>query len=155
MAVARRLAVGGRTERSAAIAAALRYQAEHFHQTPAVIAVCYQVPHVRRYPRLWPRLARLAGPRFAHQHLRRRSGLLVGASSSYPAAQNLLLAARAFGLAANLTIWHLYDEDAFRRVLGIPRDVVVFALVPVGWPMGKFGPVRRRPIEDVLRWDRW
>jgi nitroreductase len=154
-AVARRLAVGKGTARSSAAGAALRYQAENFHQTPALIAMCYQVPHVRRYPRLWLRSARVAGPRFAHHYLRRRSALLTAASSSYPATQNLLLAARALGLAANLTAWHLYDENAFRRVLGIPRDVVVFALVPVGWPMGKFGPVRRRPVEDVLRWDRW
>jgi nitroreductase len=153
-ATARRPAAA-RAVRSAGIGAALRYQAENFHRTPALIAACYRVPRRWRYLRWWPRSARAAGPRFAHHYLRRRTALLAAASSSYPATQNLLLAARAFGLAANLTAWHLYDERAFRRVLGIPRDVVVFALIPVGWPMGRFGPVRRRPVDDVLRWERW
>jgi nitroreductase len=80
---------------------------------------------------------------------------LAEASSIYPAVQNLLLAARANGLGATLTIWHLFQEADFRRVLGVPADHGIYALVPVGYPVGRFGPVRRRPVDDVLHWDRW
>src|SRR5712691_5289472 len=77
------------------------------------------------------------------------------ASSCYPGAQNLLLAARALGLAANLTVWHLFEEQKFKQALGVPKDVTVYALIPVGWPAGNFGPVRRHPVSEVLHWDRW
>jgi len=25
----------------------------------------------------------------------------------------------------------------------------------VGYPLGKFGPVTRKPVEEVMRWDQW
>jgi nitroreductase len=84
-----------------------------------------------------------------------RSAVVAGASSSYPGVQNLLLAARALGLAANITVWHFFAENEFKQVLGVPKHVTIYALVPVGWPAGRFGPVRRRPVADVVRWDRW
>ena len=68
--------------------------------------------------------------------------------------QNLLLAARALGLGATLTVWHLFLEDDFKRVLGLPRHVTPFALIPVGYPLGRFGPVRRIPPTEVIHWDR-
>jgi len=71
------------------------------------------------------------------------------------AVQNLLLAARSHGLGATLTIWHLFREADFRRLLAVPDEYGLYALVPVGYPMGRFGPVRRRPVADVLHWDRW
>jgi nitroreductase len=73
----------------------------------------------------------------------------------YPGVQNLLLAARAHGLAATLTTWHLALESEFKSVLGIPRNVHTFALVPVGWPRGNFGPVKRRQAAEVIHRDRW
>jgi nitroreductase len=79
----------------------------------------------------------------------------VEAASIYPAVQNLLLAARAMGLAANLTSWHLFLEAEFKATLGIPRDVHTFALIPVGWPMGHFGPTKRRPAAELIHRDRW
>ena len=74
-----------------------------------------------------------------------RAAVIQGASSSsYLGAQNLLLAARALGLAANISCWHLPAEDAFKLVLGVPKHVTIYALIPVGWPIGRFGPVRRQ-----------
>jgi hypothetical protein len=29
------------------------------------------------------------------------------------------------------------------------------ALVPVGWPVGGHGPVRRRPLSELASVDRW
>jgi nitroreductase len=134
---------------------ALRYQAEHFDETPAVIAACYARPQVPRDPRLFASLIREVGMSFLRSLANPRSAVVAGASSSYPGVQNLLLAARALGLAANITVWHFFAENEFKRVLGVPKHVTVYALVPVGWPAGRFGPVRRRPVADVVRWDRW
>jgi len=65
---------------------------------------------------------------------------VLGAPNSYPGVQNLLLAARALGLAAHVSTWHLLAEGEFKRVLGVPDQTTIYALVPVGWP------VRRRPV---------
>ena len=148
-------------DRHARMADAVRYQAEHFHDTPVVIAACYRrsspgvssLLDIRRGSALAKqlgarRLARLAAGA-------RAGGGLAEASSIYPAVQNLLLAARAEGLGATLTVWHLFHEAGFRKVLGVPKDYGIYALVPMGYPLGKFGPVRRRPVNDVLHWDRW
>ncbi len=77
------------------------------------------------------------------------------AASCYPGVQNLHLAARALGLGATLTLWHLFLEDDFKRALGIPRLVTLFALIPMGYPRGHFGPVRRPPVAEVVHWDCW
>jgi nitroreductase len=80
----------------------------------------------------------------------------AGAGGSiWPAVQNLLLAARALGLGATPTTLGLSDRPAARAVLGLPDTMEPFCLIPVGYPMGHFGPVTRRPIDEVLRWDRW
>lgn len=148
-------------ERHARMADALRDQAEHFHETPALIAACYrrsglgasQLLDVAGNVEL---VRRLGAARLGHllAGARTASGL-AEASSIYPAVQNLLLAARAHGLGATLTVWHLFREADFRRVLGVPKDHGIYALVPVGYPRGRFGPVRRRPVDDVVHWDRW
>ena len=139
--------------------AAVRYQAAHFAQTPALIVACYNTANPLRLadlPALWRALRRL-GVRDGWQMARHvgRSKVLADAASSYPGVQNLLLAARALGLGATLTVWHLFLEEDFKRVLGLPRPVTPFALIPVGYPLGRFGPVRRRPAAEVIHWDRW
>jgi nitroreductase len=84
-----------------------------------------------------------------------RINVISEASSVYPGVQNLLLAARALGLGAVITIWHLLLEHEWKRELGIPRNVSTLAVVPVGWPRGRFGPVTRRPVDEVIHRDRW
>ncbi len=115
---------------AAATLEAVRYQAEHFDETPAVIAACYARPPVPRNPRLVADLIRAVGPGSLRRMASPRVAVLAGASSSYPAVQNLLLAARALGLAANISIWHLFAKKEFKRVLGVPRYVTIYALVP-------------------------
>ena len=148
-------------DRHARMADALRYQAEHFHETPALIAACYRrsSPGLRQLLDVRSNVAlarRLGAGRLRRLAAGGRAAAnLAEASSIYPSVQNLLLAARAHGLGATITIWHLFREADFRRVLGIPDEYGIFALVPVGYPVGRFGPVRRRPVADVLHWDRW
>jgi nitroreductase len=138
--------------------AAVRYQEEHFAETPALIVVCYNTrsAQLSALPSLWRSLRGLGwrdGWKVA-RHLS-RCKVLGDAASSYPGVQNLLLAARALGLGATLSTWHLFLEGDFKRVLGLPRHVTPFALIPVGYPMGNFGPVRRIPAMEVIHWDRW
>jgi nitroreductase len=80
--------------------------------------------------------------------------LLQGASI-YPAMQNFLLAARATGLGAVITGWHVTGESELRSAAGVPPDWSLAALVVVGWPLGRHGAVRRRPTEKVTAVDRW
>jgi hypothetical protein len=37
----------------------------------------------------------------------------------------------------------------------LPADVHSYALLPIGYPMGRFGPVRRVPVADIVYEDRW
>jgi nitroreductase len=139
----------------------IRYQRDHFHETPALIVACYRLAEyrgqMRRHPGRFVAALRKLGLRRSTILFRGMPALeaRVEAASVYPAVQNLLLAARALGLAANLTSWHLFLETEFKAALGIPRNVHTFALIPVGWPMGQFGPTRRRPAAEVIHRDRW
>ncbi len=76
-------------------------------------------------------------------------------ASIYPAAQNMLLAARALGLGATLTTRHLLYEKESEAALGLPPNVHSYAILPIGYPMGKFGPVGRGPLADFVYLDRW
>jgi nitroreductase len=71
------------------------------------------------------------------------------------ASQNILVAARSLGLGATLTMMQVGNEQAVRDVLGLPDDVHIGTMIPVGWPDRPFGPARRRPLDDVVHHDRW
>ena len=49
----------------------------------------------------------------------------------------------------------LVDRDAAREVLNLPEHILPMVLIPLGWPTGNFGPIRRRPLDEVLHWDRY
>ncbi len=76
-------------------------------------------------------------------------------SSIFPAVQNILLAARAVGLGATLTTLYLMHEKATEAAMGIPEGQHSYAILPIGFPAGKFGPVRRAPLAEVVFEDRW
>ena len=86
---------------------------------------------------------------------RGRPPLLSDGASIYPAMQNFMLAARAHGLGTVPTTWFAYAEDELRQVVGIPDEWLIAALLPVGYPRGGHGPVRRRPVDDFVRLDQW
>lgn len=138
---------------------AIAYQRDHFHETPALIIPCYAYPRPGTRSIAGMSMAGVAslGPVGLAQLALRlpRIALLGEAASVYPGVQNLLLAARALGLAANITIWHLFLEQEWKTALGIPNGVRTFAVIPVGWPLGCFGPVRRRPAAQVIHRNHW
>jgi nitroreductase len=75
--------------------------------------------------------------------------------SIFPAVQNFLLAARAQGLGAAITLWHDSCEDQLRTVVGIPPDWQIASLLTVGWPRGGHRAVRRKPLSEVAANDHW
>ncbi len=88
----------------------------------------------------------------------RKGGFDVGpmaGSSIYPAVQNLMLAARALGLGTTLTSLHKLHEDDVKSLLGIPEQVETMALIPLGWPQGRFGAPMRLPVEKVVYWEKF
>lgn len=76
-------------------------------------------------------------------------------ASVYPACQNLLLAARGLGYGGALTMWHLMVEDDLREILAIPEHVALSACITLGVPAGRHGPLKRKPVDDVVFDDRW
>ena len=76
-------------------------------------------------------------------------------SSIYPAVQNMLLATRALGLGCTLTTRHTGYAKEVDAIFGLPPGVHSYAILPIGWPMGRFGPLGRGPLKDVVFQDRW
>jgi nitroreductase len=108
---------------------AVSYLTDHFHEAPVWIVACLED---------------------GQGTPSRSSG-----ASIYPAVQNMLLAARALGLGATLTTRHLQYEKEVEAILGLPPGVHSYAILPIGYPMGRFGPTRRAPLSEVVYLDRW
>src|SRR5260370_21759299 len=119
-------APGTSRERFLRMLDAAQFLADHIHEAPVWIVPCLEGANPTR----------------------------TSGSSIYPAVQNMLLAARSLGLGATLTTLYLNFEKEVEAALGLPADGHPYALLPIGYPMGRFGPVHRRPIADVVYDDR-
>ncbi len=80
--------------------------------------------------------------------------------SAFPAVQNLLLAARGLGLSGSIFNFPLSREDELRAALNIPDSNQIYCVLPVGYPSDRHGPLKRKPVRDVVfdnrygeRWD--
>jgi nitroreductase len=80
---------------------------------------------------------------------------LTTGASIYPAVQNIMLAARALGIGSCITTIHRFRDAPLKALLGIPADVETAALIPLGYPLGKFGRPPRRPLGEAAFADRW
>ncbi len=76
-------------------------------------------------------------------------------SSIYPAAQNLILAARALGLGTVFTTFQGVAEPTIRETLEIPDDILIGCMIPMGWPEKKFGPLNREHYDSVAHLNSW
>jgi nitroreductase len=77
-------------------------------------------------------------------------------SSIYGAVQQLCLAARAYGIGTSLTTLYGGHEEELRGLLGLPADALTMALIPMGYPSsGRWAQPKRRPVEEVVHWNRW
>lgn len=119
------------------------YLHEHMADAPVLLLVCGR----RLGPR--PDLSNLGANALM------RMAVATACASIYPAVQNVILACRALGLGTVLTTNHILCEQEVKDALGIPDDIDTYALMPIGYPLGKFGPVRRKPLAEVAMHDRW
>lgn len=108
--------------------AAVEYLTDHYHEAPVWIVACI---------------------RHGDAQANRMSG-----ASIYPAVQNMLLAARALGLGASLTTRHLLCAEESDKALELPPGVLSYAILPIGYPMGNFGPTKRGRLADFVSLDR-
>ena len=108
--------------------AAVEYLTDHYHEAPVWIVACLEDGE--------------------------NPGRTAG-SSIYPAVQNMLLATRALGLGTTLTTRHTGYANEVDAVFGLPSGVHSYAILPIGWPMGRFGPLGRGPLKDVVYQDQW
>src|SRR5205823_4085394 len=76
-------------------------------------------------------------------------------SSIYPSIQNMVLAAKTLRLGATLTTLYLQFEKEAEVAFDLPPGVHSYALLPIGYPMNRFGPVHRIALADVIYEDRW
>jgi nitroreductase len=118
---------------------AATHLADHLHEAPVLLLVCMQ-----------PR--RMDLPHDPESQPPSPAALYA---SIFPAVQNILLACRAHGLGATLTTLHLLYEQSIKTRLRIPDEIETVALIPIGWPRGKFGPTTRAPVETLTYWDTW
>jgi len=123
---------------SAGAARAVKYQADNMSQVPCILLVAgkrdwpFKVPESQRVG--------LAPPNYG---------------SVYPCVQNILLACRSLGLGAALTTMHQMFEDELHAHLKIPDDYGVVVSLPIGYPLGNFGPVTRIPASELTYFDSW
>ena len=87
--------------------------------------------------------------------VRYRAANVMEGASIYPACQNLLLAARGLGYGGALTGWHQLVDQQLHHLLGIPDEVLIAATMTLGKPEGSHGPVRRRPMRELIFDDGW
>jgi len=76
-------------------------------------------------------------------------------ASIYPACQNLLLAARALGYGGVFTGFQEGVVDQLRELLDMPDQVWIAGTITLGRPEGAHGPVRRRPLPELVFEDSW
>jgi nitroreductase len=113
----------------ARMAATMEHFVDHFHEAPCVVIACL---------------------------VRHRAPVFTEGASVYPAVQNLLLSARALGYGGVITMWQAGAEPELRSLLQIPDDVGLHCTISLGRPAGGgHGPVRRRPMSEVVFGSTW
>jgi nitroreductase len=108
-----------------------KYLADHIAEVPVMIFAC-----VKKY------------------NDPRREGLPM-TNALFPAIQNLCLAARAYGLGTSITQLHSMFAGEIDPILGVPKNYANIALIPTGYPKGRWGRPVRKPALEVTFWDRW
>lgn len=116
--------------------------------TPAPMSF---VDNLDQAPVLLILCARLTALAVTDIELERQS--IVGGASVYPFAQNLLLAARAEGLGGVLTTFLVRREPAAAKLLAVPPDHAIAAVIALGYPERRATKLTRRPVEEFARVD--
>lgn len=77
--------------------------------------------------------------------------------SIFPSIWSAQLAARAEGVGSSLTTVLDFKGDAVPELLGVPADAgwKMAACVPMGYPTGRWGVAKRRPVQEVAYRNQW
>jgi len=131
-----------RDEKTLRMIDAVQWEADHYEEIPVLVVACL------RWTTYGPIVSgiRLPFPPFM-------AGIYYG--SVFPAVQNFLLAARAAGLGSSLTVAPLWSTFLAARALDLPPWVSPIAVLPLGWPRGRYGPTTRKPVGDIVHLDRY
>ena len=124
------------------------YLWEHIGEAPVLLIPCLVQREMPAIDKLAPEMQASYQAEIAYVNR-------IRGASIYPAVQNIILTCRALGLGTVITTNHLRCEDELKSLLGLPSSVETFALMPIGYPLGKFGPSARRPLNEVVHADRW
>ena len=107
------------------------YGKDWFVNAPVVIAVCCD------RTRAWIR----------------NDGTKYGAVDAAIAMDHMILQATELGLG---TCWiGAFSEEEARKALGLPFNIEPVLLTPLGYSLQKEPQKQRRPLEEIVRWDRW
>jgi nitroreductase len=69
------------------------------------------------------------------------------------ALDHMTLAAVSLDLG---TCWiGAFYEEKVKEILGVPQEVRVVALLPLGYPAEQPGPRPRKSLDDVVAWEHW
>jgi nitroreductase len=142
----------GGDDAGARISRSILWLAEHLHEVPVLVVPCYDVAAAEaRYRDLIPDDAvREAAGGVQNQEM--TSGMYA---SILPAVWSFQLALRSRGLGSVLTTAHQADQPAMAEILGIPSSWDQTCLLPVAHTIGgDFRRSPRRPVDDVIVWNR-
>lgn len=134
---AEREALARAPELAAAAAAGPGGFAEHLDGVPALLLVLADLRALASVDRDHPRYT------------------FAGGASVYPFVWNVMLAARAHGLAGVMTTMPIRREEEVKRLVGAPSTLAVAALVALGHPVREVRRLRRREVEEFATVDRF
>lgn len=99
--------------------------------------------------------------RFPDEPMKQRIETFSEDSSVSFALENLFVAARAMGLGTTPTIFHWFVEDEYRALLGVPDELRVHYLSPLGYPtefpvgLRPEAAKARRPWRTLVHDEEW
>ena len=124
------------------------YRWNHMGEAPVLLVPCLKFEALPSPPATVVPVDLQA--KYQELRLNRLSG-----ASIYPAIQNIILACRAVGLGTLITTNHTVLDEEVAAVLALTREMRTYALMPIGYPRDKFGPLSRRPVAEVACSDRY
>ena len=147
--LASKLAMGD--EAGARISRSILYLAERMAEVPVLVIPCFDVATAEaRYQQL------ITNPELQRAAVSGTHAMTPGMYASVlPAVWNFQLAVHSRGLGSAMTTAHQADEAGMAEILGIPLSWAQTALIPVAYTTGGgFTPSPRKPVEDVIVWNR-
>ena len=117
----------------------IRESIRKFTQPPVIIIAFLTMDEMHKYP----------------DKKRREAEYIMAVQSVAAAIQNLLLAAYFEGLGACWYCAPLFCPETVKKVLGVPKNFEPQALITVGYPSEKPEPPPRKPLEAIMRVNRW